>query len=248
MKTNRFIFWTINFVIMVTLIGCVCESNEDQQTAQNKQSAKYVWPPPASKDEAVSLAPNLLTNNFMLIMDFSGSMAERGCSGNLSKAEAAKNAIAEYLKIVPEDANLGLIIFDGRGIHEYVQLGTNNRQKILQQVNAGSPDNGTPLLDAITLGKTSLEIQAQHQLGYGQYHLVIVTDGEATPSCQDPTSVINNILKNPRNPINIRTIGFCIGNDHPLNQKGKTNYATAQNPQELINGLKAVQAESEQYQ
>jgi hypothetical protein len=70
---------------------------------------------------------------------------------------------------------------------------------------------------------------------------VIVTDGEASGG-EDPTKVVNKILK--RSPVIIHTIGFCIGEDHSLNQHGRILYKAANNPGDLRKGLQNVLAES----
>ena len=83
--------------------------------------------------------------------------------------------------------------------------------------------------------------QGRRQLGYGEYHLIVVTDGQAS-SGQDPTGVVDEILAS--SPVVIHTIGFCIGEDHSLNQKGRVLYRTAQNAAELREGLEQVLAEA----
>ncbi len=70
---------------------------------------------------------------------------------------------------------------------------------------------------------------------------MIVTDGEAS-SGEDPTKVVNELLK--RSPVIMHTIGFCIGEDHSLNQPGRILYKSANNPGDLRKGLQNVLAES----
>jgi hypothetical protein len=48
-------------------------------------------------------------------------------------------------------------------------------------------------------------------------------------------------------PINIYSIGFCIGENHALNQPGRTFYKAADNPAALRKGLEEVLAESETF-
>ena len=73
---------------------------------------------------------------------------------------------------------------------------------------------------------------------------MIVTDGEAS-SGEDPTRIVQWILD--YSPIQIHTIGFCIGTNHSLNIPGRTVYKAADNPQQLEKGLQDVLAESEQF-
>jgi hypothetical protein len=87
--------------------------------------------------------------------------------------------------------------------------------------------------------------QARSQLGYGEYHLVVVTDGEPDPDSEDPTPVVEEILE--QSPVVLHTVGFCIDDDHVLNQRGRTFYAAATNPRELREGLQAVLAEADTF-
>jgi len=200
------------------------------------------WPSPAPEGVEITLSANLLAKNYYVVLDSSGSMQDVRCSGSITKSEAAKIALAEFAGAVPADANLGLAVFDGTGLSERLPLGLSNREEFISRVNATRPSDGTPLYNATLLGYRKLEQAARTQAGYGEYHLVIVTDGQADPPTQDPTPVVGEILR--RSPIVIHTIGFCIGTHHPLNQPGRTIYRAANNPQELRRGLEEVLAES----
>jgi Mg-chelatase subunit ChlD len=109
---------------------------------------------------------------------------------------------------------------------------------VVGEVQAAS---GTPLAHAIELAYGKLLEQAQRQLGYGEYNLVVVTDGHASEG-QDPTGVVNRILD--ESPVALHTIGFCISAEHALNQPGRAVYRAADNPRALGEGLGAVLAEA----
>lgn len=213
-----------------------------EKPAPPKAAAEASWPPPAKDGIEITLSDNLLAKNYYVVLDSSGSMGEVKCSGNMTKSSAAKFALTEFARTVPPDANLGLAVFDRTGISERLSLGLENRDQFISEVNATRPGSGTPLRDATLIGYRKLEESARRQAGYGEYHLVIVTDGQADPPSQDPTPVVTEILR--RSPVVIHTIGFCIGTDHPLNQPGRTIYRAANNPQELRRGLEEVLAES----
>jgi Ca-activated chloride channel homolog len=138
---------------------------------------------------------------------------------------------------------VGLLTFDNRGVAEKVSLGI-NRDQILSEVENMQAGGGTPLKSSIKYAYQSLTLKAQSQLGYGEYHLVVVTDGAASPG-EDPSSVVNEILAN--SPVILHTIGFCIGEGHSLNVPGKTDYRAANNPEELRQGLAGVLAEANEY-
>jgi uncharacterized protein YegL len=203
------------------------------------------WPATASaKSDQASVSGDLLfARNYYVVLDASGSMTERGCSGDLPKIDAARNALAAFAESLPANANLGLQVFDARGVREQIPLATGeaNRAKFKTVLSAVRAGGGTPLHTAITQAYARLEQQGSRQLGYGEYHLVVVTDGEASDG-QDPTGAVRLILD--RSPIVLHTIGFCIGPKHSLNQPGRIIYRAADNPQQLREHLSDVLAEA----
>ena len=200
------------------------------------------WPAAAqSRTEGASVSGDLFARNYYVVLDASGSMTERGCSGDLTKIDAARNALAAFAESLPADANLGLQVFDARGVREQIPLAPRNRDRfkaVLANVRAGG---GTPLQGAIVQAYAKLEAQGSRQLGYGEYHLVVVTDGEASDG-HDPTAAVKVILD--RSPVVLHTIGFCIGTKHSLNQPGRTIYRAADDPAQLRQSLSDVLAEA----
>jgi Ca-activated chloride channel homolog len=215
------------------LLGGVC--------CGDASAAGWQWPPPGKADR---IEQNLTTRNFYVVLDGSGSMNERACQGDGRKIEQAKAALEVFSKAVPRNVNLGLLVFDRGGVSERVPLGTDNRPAFMQQVQATNPSGGTPLSAAISIARQRLEHQARRQLGYGEYNLVVVTDGEAS-SGQDPRAVVNDMVA--RTPIIIHTIGFCISPNHSLNQQGRTVYKAANDRRELERGLEATLAEAPRF-
>lgn len=206
-----------------------------------------IWPFVDSGGTTGTEAPpsaNLLARNYYMVLDGSGSMKESACSGGLSKMEAAKNAVLTFAQSFPADANLGLLVFDRSGINEVLAIGRGNRDQFSALVKAVHPDSGTPLKGAITRAYESLTGQARKQFGYGEYHLIVVTDGEAD-SGQDPGKIVNRILQ--ESPVVVHTIGFCIGTKHSLNQPGRTLYRAADNPEQLRQQLGEVLAEAQAF-
>jgi Ca-activated chloride channel homolog len=201
-------------------------------------AAGLPWPPPGKADR---VAQDLTARNFYVVLDGSGSMSERACMGDGRKMDQAKAALEAFSKAVPRNSNLGLLVFDSRGVQERVPLGLDNRQDFMRQVGITAPSGGTPLRDAIGLARQRLEDQARRQLGYGEYNLIVVTDGEASAG-QDPRLVVNDMLA--RSPIVVHTIGFCISANHSLNQAGRTVYKAANDRASLERGLEAALAEA----
>lgn len=197
------------------------------------------WP---GQGKDTALAANPLAKNYYLVFDASGSMSDRACSGNDAKLQAAKNALAAFAKSIPADANVGLLVFGSNGMSQRLPLADTSRDQLATTVASIHAAGGTPLRSAIQRASQALAEQGRRQLGYGEYHLVVITDGEYTPASEDPRPVVDEILT--RSPIVIHTLGFCLGDDHSLNQAGRIFYKAANSQQELEQGLDAVLAES----
>jgi Ca-activated chloride channel family protein len=212
--------------------------------AQPPMAAKSgVWPFIAGDQSSIPLAENLTARNFFLIFDGSGSMRESQCSGASRKIDVAKKAVMAWSKSVPADANLGLYAFHNQG-RLTLPLASGNRDTYMQAVNHIEAGGNTPLADAMQYAYKALTEQGQRQLGYGEYTIVVVTDGIAN-SINLLQGVVDTILS--QSPISIYCIGFCIGDSHSLNQPGRTLYKSADNPEQLRKGLQEVLAESETF-
>lgn len=239
---------------IVLFAGAACKQetpqHQDNRTVAqtdtkdvSDEATTVTWPP-LKEDEAVDIASELTTKNYYVVLDCSGSMGDVGCSNDMPKLHVAKESLAKFVNMVPENANLGLMVFRNDRIKELIPLGKNNRAQFVEAVNDTANSGGTPLRLAVKEGYLKIETQGRKQLGYGEYTLVLVTDGEAS-SGYDPTKMVHWILDN--SPVQIHTIGFCIGPNHSLNIQGRTVYKAANNPEQLDKGLKDVLAESENF-
>jgi hypothetical protein len=212
------------------------------------EAGQYSWPPVPEEQEVVDLSKEPFAKNYYVVLDGSGSMHEKDCAENFrSKMDAAKKALADFVGLVPAEANIGLMSFGGDRYLEQFPLRENNsgnKNMFYKKIGEIPVGGGTPIHNAMVLGLRAIEKQAQKQLGYGEYNLVIITDGEYNIG-PDPRGVVNFIIKNT--PIKIHTIGFCIRSGHSLNQPDKIYYKTATNPAELKEGLESVLAESEKF-
>lgn len=202
------------------------------------------WPPTSSVNSTIQLDDLLTRKNFVLILDGSGSMKDHGCSGDRSKSAVAKETVIEWSKSVHPDANLGLIVFDKTGFSTRLPLGVGNRDQFRAEVAKVVPQYKTPLTQSLNTAYSMLTEQGRRQLGYGEYTVIIVTDGAANDITALEKSV-NTVLAN--SPVMINTIGFCIAADHSLNRQGRTVYKAADNPEQLRQGLQEVLAESESF-
>ncbi len=181
-----------------------------------------------------------LVRNFYFIFDASGSM-EDVCSGK-RKIEGAKEAVNSFLTKVPKEANLGLLVFDGsdnEGFREVVPIGPGNRERFRNEINAVAANGGTPLAEAMHFGVDRMITQYKKQLGYGEYRLIIVTDGEA-----------DHIPKAARYALKykipIYAIGLCMDNLHPLKNYA-LSYREANNYEDLAKALEETVAEAEYF-
>ena len=202
---------------------------------------RNTWPTMKSTGDILTDPGLLLAKNYYFVLDGSGSMKERKCSGRRSKLEVAVDALATFAKELSPDANFGFSIFNRGEIHELIPLGSGQRDQVQRLASRFIPDGATPLYSAIKFALDRLTDQGRRQLGYGDYNLVIVTDGLASRG-QDPTPIVTYIIE--QTPINLHTIGFCISDQHSLNQPNFSNYHSGNDPASLSRGLKAVLAEA----
>ena len=206
--------------------------------------ARSTWPfleASAAAPADAAFDPAAVTQrNYFLVLDASGSMKDQKCSGNDRKIDVAKRALTQFASRIPPDANVGGLVFDDRGIHSLIPIGPLDPVKLKRAVDSVRAGGGTPLAQSIREAYSALTQRAVSQLGYGEYHLVVVTDGEA--SGEDPRGIVNRLIA--ESPVVLHTIGFCIGDQHSLNQPGRTIYRAADNPRQLEQGLQDVLAES----
>ncbi|MEM7251635.1 MAG: vWA domain-containing protein [Pseudomonadota bacterium] len=200
------------------------------------------WP---ALEQSTGIESSLQTENYYLVFDGSGSMKEADCSGGEPKLNVAKRAVGAFVRQIPNQANVGLFVFDKRGWGERVKIGPNRHEQVVQAVDRAVAGAGTPLNSAIAQAYVSLTQQAQRQLGYGEFHIVVITDGRASQG-QDPRPVVDQLLA--KSPIVLHTIGFCISGNHSLNQASRTYYRQAGDAQALARGLEAVLAEEPDFQ
>jgi len=213
------------------------------QPVASKPSAPKQWPFLEESAEG-KLAANMLSKNYILVYDGSGSMSDVKCSDNKEKIEVARQAVAEWVKTVPPEANVGLVAFHN-ATWTVRPLEAGQRDEFIRAVRDIRNAGNTPLGEAFKYAYAMMTEQGKKQMGYGDYVIVTITDGEANDSDSDNRldTWVNRILKS--SPVTIYTIGFCIAGTHSLNQPGRTLYKAANNPQELKEGLHDVTAEAD---
>jgi Ca-activated chloride channel family protein len=242
--------------LVVLLLAVVVGGCEDTSTPPAPPTPPPAAVSPAAPSETAPAAARVgdegvasLARSFYFVLDGSGSMAENPamkCNGSASsqfssKIDGARWAIREFLQKVPPADLVGLYVFDGQGQREVVPLATNNREAFLAAVDRVRVNGGTPLAEAIIAGVDRLVAQRRRQLGYGEFRLVVVTDGEATGRrLDDGTSYAL------ANRIPIYTIGFCVGSSHTL-FRSSVAYRAANSAEEVKRGLEETLGELEHF-
>lgn len=228
--------------LAVLSITTGCEQPPDPATvAKVDPLSVAVQSESASSNSSASTVESQVSfrRNFYFVLDDSGSMSERVQAGGEkqfeNKMEAAKWAMKESLKSIPADANLGLALLNGG---EVVPLGTDNREQFLKAVDDASPNGSTPLGRSIKDGVEKLVVQYQKQMGYGEFRLIVVTDGESTDSLNWGLSALAKYdYVTP-----MYTIGFGVAQEHSL-APHSVSYQTANSASELRKGLEEAASE-----
>ncbi|OES24175.1 vWA domain-containing protein [Alteromonas macleodii] len=200
------------------------------------------WPSATSAD--LRLADDATAQNFYFIVDGSSSMGNSGCGGGKTRIEAAKDSLKAFVDVLPANSNTGMFVFDSGGDREVAALANTSPGFIKNKINEIDVSGGTPLGASLEHAYRKLTEQAKLQQGYGEYHLIVVTDGAASDESK-MVQMVRTIINS--SPVNLHTIGFCVGTGHALNQPGFINYQSANNSTELLSGLKTVLAEAESF-
>jgi len=233
--------------------GLFSSDNDSQRPQRGPDSGPIpafpewgAWPgPPQDPNATIVPAKNLTAANYVLVLDYSGSMDEY--AGRRRKIDVLYEVVPQWIRNLGEDANLGVLAFfrpPGKemDVYELLPIGTTGREDVIDRIRSIRAGGNTPLGLALGAALDRLEQQARRQSGYGLYKIVLVTDGVNTMG-PDPRVVVDRIVSDRANPVEVHTIGFDIGLNHALNRPGETFYVSAGNATELFNALNQVKAE-----
>jgi hypothetical protein len=221
--------------------SCIQTSPGGRQEPQSEQIISESEAPQTTIifDKSAGVAST--TANYYFLFDMSGSMDET-CSGK-RKIDGAKEAISRFLKKIPDEVNIGLMIFgtkDGEGYAEALPIGSGNKDEFLQVINSLQPTGKTPLGEALFASIDKIVEQYKKQLGYGTYRIIIITDGEQTGiDLKQPCYYLAQ-----HGFIGLYSIGLCMKSFHPL-KKYSLSYRDANNYEELEQALVEATAESD---
>lgn len=173
--------------------------------------------------------------NVVVILDNSGSMSTE-MSGGESRMAAAKRSLLSVLEQTPDDARVGVVLLNPPKLNDdwLIPLGPVDRGatvSVVQSIRAGGP---TPLGRAMRLAGDALLASRETQK-YGQYKLLLVTDGEAT----DPRLVDRFLPEVQARGLVVEAIGIDMGEQHSLAMRANT-YRNAADPQSLERAISAV--------
>lgn len=226
-------------LLTLTLLTACGEPTSGRSPYYGSRGADQSWPGSASAD--IKLAAHTNTVNYYVIFDGSGSMNEQECGDGQSRIQVAKQSIRMFFDALPKTSNVGMLIFDRKGLRDARPLEPNDPKALTSLTDHTRAGGNTPLAESLLYAYQQLTLQGKRQQGYGDYNIVVLTDGEAN----DTEKLINAVdTITAESPINIHTIGFCLDQHHALNQRGVVNYHSASNAAELIKGFDSVLAEA----
>ncbi len=174
-----------------------------------------------------------LAKNVAIVFDASGSM--KG-----ARLTAAKSSLSSFMKAVPENWNVGLIVFDTQGVREILQLGKHTDRELQAAITPITAGGKTPLGKSIFMGRNMLLRQQEKQQGYGSYMLLIVTDGEAS----DREYMIKASQAFGESGYDLSVIGFQLSSGHTLRDYA-SDYREAGNQVELEKAMQEAVAETD---
>ncbi|MEL7027095.1 MAG: vWA domain-containing protein [Pseudomonadota bacterium] len=195
--------------------------------------AVAAWP--GVEVDTASADPEPGRTTTVLVFDDSGSMSRR--------INAAKIAALDFAGKLPETTHIGAIGLNSGVLVEPMPV--DDALPVLTSALGGViADGGTPLSRALRQAHNMLRLEAANQRGFGNYQILVTTDGEA----DNPSLLTDEVVAILRNsPVNIATIGIGIGDGHPLNLGGETRYVAISDVADLASALEDVSAEQTQF-
>jgi hypothetical protein len=143
---------------------------------------------------------------------------------------AAKAALKQVLKNVPQTTQIGLLVFSAKGTDtDWVYpLGPRDDVKLTQAIDRLMPGGGTPLGRYLKKGADRLLEARAKQFGYGTFRLIVVTDGEADDQKEVDRFTPEVIARG----ITVDVIGVAMSQRHTLATRVHS-YRSANDPASL---------------
>ncbi|MEM6329066.1 MAG: vWA domain-containing protein [Planctomycetota bacterium] len=195
------------------------------------------WMPIAALAAALLGAPRVDATGglrVVVVLDNSGSMRD-WMPGGGTRIEAAKQALLTVLRQTPADAEVGLLLLNpARGEPWLVPLGPVDQDAVRSAVDRIEADGPTPLGNAMKTAADAL-LEAREAARYGDYKLLIVTDGEANR----PKRVQRYLTDVQSRGLLVDVIGVAMQGEHSLARRANT-YRAADEPASLEQAISEV--------
>ncbi len=190
-----------------------------------------------------AMLPTTSANDVVVVvLDDSGSMKEsmRTGQGKMSRIEAARQALRSVVDSLPENTQLGILLLNGAKANDHwvLALGKIDKQAAKGKIERIEAKGGTPLGRAMQKGMNEL-LQVRAKQRYGNYRLIVVTDGEATDADVLASYFPDMISRG----ISIDVIGVDMREAHSLSQRAHS-YRKASDPESFQRALQEVFAET----
>src|SRR3989338_3875037 len=174
---------------------------------------------------SLAFAEEVTHDNLVIVFDGSGSMKESISDGsNDSKITVAKTALKKVIDQIPQSTHVGILLFvsDNWGkmtIDWLTPIGPMNKDSIKASIDAIQPNGGTPLGTSIKMAADALLEVRKRQFNRGNYKLLVVTDGEATPDDEKAKmQTYAQEVVSPNRRIELNVIGIGMPGKHMLSQ------------------------------
>lgn len=152
--------------------------------------------------------------NILIILDASSSMEES--VGGSVKMDVAKEAINSFVDQVPEDINVGFMVYGHKGSagvegkaescedpEILVPIQKVNKSLIKQKVDSFDPTGWTPIAGSLNLAKTAFKDMVDED-----NKIILVSDGEETCG-GDPCSIAQT-MKQSGIAVTVDVVGFAV--------------------------------------
>ena len=195
------------------------------------------WFDKSSRMQVVSRQNNLsemMAKNVYLIIDASSTVTESSCFGYGSKQQVMEASVFDFIDEVPGNTNLGVIRFDANGPNEITSLEPVNvtfLKPLLSDTKAGGQN---PVAISVSYAYRALQKQAIQQQGYGEYHIVLLTDG-GSDNANELLSVTRTISES--SPVVLHAYDFCPRSDNPLSSTANIDYKPLLSDENLRNAI-----------
>jgi Mg-chelatase subunit ChlD len=189
--------------------------------------------------------------DFAIVLDCSGSMAEKTSDGE-SKMVEAKRVVAALVARLPERLRVALVVYGhDRDLNcdavkiarPLAPIDLSGKSDLQAQVAALQPVGGTPIASALELAGREL---ARNDSPCG---MVLISDGKET--CNgDPAGVAANLASRLKLSFGLHVVGFDVQGDErasleAIARAGNGHYFNAQNAAELNNAIDGLRRDLE---